>query len=266
MTDFKVHFKETDSEFSIAEKIKKDDWFDTSYNEVTSSIGNLRYPIVDNGRYGSKHPIYDTLGGIIGYLVGAESQIGYTWGCVYAGAGFWLTNQTFSATMGGGGTNISVIADVGNFLFSSKRKFKLVESFYFEEHSWKSPDVFKLLDDGRELLVITRYGFCVFETFNKTMRSKTYFQSYCDNYDFTISPKVKILAIVSSFNGRKKPIDGEYRYKNSIWLYNLDTGELVGEKTLEIDKSLNWSINFSEDGRKIRVLSDEFSTQFELTS
>ncbi|WP_420386443.1 hypothetical protein [Roseivirga sp.] len=266
MSDFKVYFQNTNSHFSPAEKVTADDWFDTSYHKSSHSIGSLRYPMVDNGRYQNKHPIYDTHGEIVGYLVDAETQIGYTWRCVYAGAGFWLTHQTFSATMGGGGCNISLIADVGNRLFSSKRRFKLIKSFNFKEHSWTSPDAFKLLEDGCELFVITHHGFCVFETFNKVLKSRNHFQPFVDKYDFTISPKVKILAVVSSFNGTKDPIDGEYRYKNAIWLYNLDTGNLVGEKQLEIDKSVNWYIDFSEDGRKIRVSSNQFTTHFELVS
>lgn len=262
MSNFEILFNDSESQFNPAKKLAEKEWYDTSYSESSKSLGQLRFPIVNNGRYESKHPILNTSGETIGYLVDALSDIGYTWGCVHAGYYFWVTNQTFSATMGGGGTNISVIGEVGNFLFSSKRKFKVVKSFHFKEDSWKSPKVFKLLENGRQLFVLTDYGFCVFDTYNKEKTTEAYFSSF----DFTFSPKVKILAIVASFGSKKDPIDGEYRYKNSIWIYNLETGILMGEKELQVDKYVNWNINFDENGRKIRVTSEHFSSQFELNS
>lgn len=266
MSDFKVSFDKSDSPFKPVMKLEADDWFDTSYAEAQKAIGELRFPIVSNGRYERKHPILSTSGETMGYLVGAEVDIGYTWKCVYAGGYFWLTNQTFSSTTGGGGTNISVIADVGNILFSSKRKFRLIKTFDFKENSWKSPDAFKLLDEGRQLFVLTHHGFCLFDTHYIRIESQALFNSYPSKYDFTISPKVPILAVVCSFDGKKDPIDGEYQYSNAIWLYNLETGKLVGEISLNNNEPNNWSINFSEDGRTIRATTGKEIHQFELNA
>ncbi|WP_439481644.1 hypothetical protein [Cyclobacterium plantarum] len=263
-----IIFKASNSSFEPAKKWSDRDWFDTSFSQSDRAIGHLRLPAVDNGRYESKHPILDSNRNLIGYLSGAGSSIGYTWNCIYAGNCFWLTNQTFSATMNNGGSNVTLVDEVGTFLFSSTRKFNAVKSFGFDGDWAGFTLAFKLLDDGTQLLYLTNKGFCFFNTHQRVIISQAEFSLFLSesSTDFTLSPKVKMLAIAGSSMGQKDPIDGEYRYKNFIWLYNLETGLLVGETSLEIDKYVRWSIDFSVDGRNLKVSSDSSSFQFELSA
>lgn len=262
-----IIFKPSNSPFKPAKKWNDRDWFDSSFSQSNRAIGNLRLPAVNNGRYESKHPILDANDNLIGYLSGAASSIGYTWNCIYAANCFWLTNQTFHATMNRGGSNVTLVDEVGTFLFSSTRKFKAVKSFDFNGDWAGFTQAFKLLDDDKQLLYITNLGFCLFNTYYRSIISQSDFPLYLSesSTDFTLSPKVKMLAITSSSMGEKHPIDGEYRYKNFIWLYNLETGLLVGETVLDIDEYVRWSIDFSEDGRNLRISSESLTLQFELS-
>jgi len=262
-----IVFNPSDSSFAPAKKWKERDWFDTSFARSEQAIGRLRLPAVDNGRYNSKHPVLDSNGNTVGYLSGALDSIGYTWNCVYAANCFWLTNMTFSDTMAGGGrSNVTIVDEVGTFLFSSTKKYKAVKEFDFKGHWAGSTRAFKLLEDEGELFYLTNRGFCLFNTYQRSIISQVDFSVYLgrDSFDFTISPKVKILAVAGCLTGDKDPIDGEYRYDNFIWLYNLETGNLMGEKKLDIASWVRWSIHFSESGREIRVSSDNLVFQFEL--
>ncbi|MCB0628605.1 MAG: hypothetical protein R2824_04470 [Saprospiraceae bacterium] len=264
-----IIFKPSNSVFKPSEKWTERERFDTSFAKAKNAIGNLRLPAVNNGRYESKHPIMDSNDNLVGYLSGAVSFIGYTWDCVYAANCFWLTNMTFSDTMGGvNRSNVTLVDEVGTYLFSSTRKFKAIKSFDFEGHWAGSTKAFKLLDNERELFYLSSYGFCLFNTYNRERISHVNFPRYVSEhaFDFAISPKVKILAIAGSSMGEKDPIDGEYRYKNFIWLYNLESGILMGEENLDTDTYNRWSIHFSEDGRNIKISSEGATYQFELAT
>lgn len=263
-----VIFKTSSSDFNPAKKWSGRDWFDSSFSQSDKAIGNLRLPAVNNGRYESKHPILNVNDDLVGYLSGAASSIGYTWNCVYAANCFWLTNQTFSATMNSGGSNVTLVDEVGTFLFSSTRKFKAVKSFGFSGDWAGFTLAFKLIDDDKQLLYITSKGFCLFDTYLRSIISQADFSLFLSDSstDFALSPKVKILAIASSSMGEKDPINGEYRYKNFVRIYNLETGLLLGEKTLDIDRYVRWSLDFSEDGDQLRLSSDSSVLQFELST
>lgn len=264
-----IILKPTDSlPFKPAEKINKEDWYDTSFSHSKKSIGELRLPGVSNGRYDTKHPIQNNNGELVGYLSGAQTSLGYTWNCVYTGNCFWLTNQTFSDTFGGGvnRSNVSIVDEVGYFLFSPTKKFRVVKSFDFDSIWASSSIAFKIIYE-RNLFYLSNKGFCLFDTLSRTKISHVNFPYYLSNheFDFTISPKVKILAIVGSASiGEKDPIDGKVLYNNFIWLYNLETGILMGEEKLENKDYLKWSIDFSEDGRNVRISSDISTLQFNL--
>ena len=188
-----IIFRPSNSDFQPSEKWTEREWFDNSFSQNEKPIGNLRLPAVDNGRYESKHPILNMNGNLVGYLSRAASSIGYTWNCVYAANCFWLTNMTFSDTMSGGmRSNVTLVDEVGKFLFSSTSKFKAIKSFEFKGDWASSAKVFKLLNEGRELFYLTSYGFCLFNTYGRKRISHVNFPKWIpeDAFDFAISPKV----------------------------------------------------------------------------
>ena len=83
---------------------------------------------------------------------------------------------------------------------------------------------------------------------------------------FALSPKVKLLAIGCSARGDKDPVDGEYRYRNFVRIYNLETGVVVGEQALLGDRETRWTVDFSEDGRQVGVTSNSSTCVFELSA
>ena len=213
--------------------------------------------------------IMDANDNMVGYLSGAVNSIGYTWNCIYAAGCFWLTNQTFSDTMEGvNRSNVTLVDEVGTFLFSSTKKFRAIKSFDFEGHWAGFTKAFKLLNEERELFYLTNKGFCLFDTYRRERVSLVNFPIYLSDhaFDFAISPKVRILAIAGSSMGEQDPIDGEYRYNNFIWLYNLESGILMGEEKLDTNTYNRWSIHFSEDGRNVKTASEGATLQFELTT
>jgi hypothetical protein len=257
-------------EHQFVPAVKPSTWLDTSSNANERSIGELRLPPVDNGRYEQKHPILDRDGTTVGYLVNGASDIGYTWDRVYAGGCFWLVNMTFGATFNGGGSSVTLVEEVGTFLFSANRKFKATQSFGFKSSWAGATKVYKLLNEGRHLFYLTDYGFCLFDTYYRHIVTKIDFDAFSLGYnsdtDFALSPKVNLLAIAVSTHGEKDPLDGEYRYRNFVRLYDLDSGEVMGEHLLEINTYNKWSIDFSEDGRVLRLSSGSAYTYLALSS
>lgn len=78
--------------------------------------------------------------------------------------------------------------------------------------------------------------------------------------------RVKLLALGCSVRGHQDPIDGEYRYKNLVRIYNLETGESVGEKDLPGDRHAHWEVEFSDTGRSLRVATESSAHVFELAA
>lgn len=111
---------------------------------------------------------------------------------------------------------------------------------------------------------MTNYGFCLFNTYQRSIIAKVSFTKAYSSIDFMLSPKVKILAIVGSSWGEKDLIDGEYRFNNSITLYDLETGSVLGEQSLDTDLNTSWKIDFSEDGRQLKVSSEMSTFVFKL--
>lgn len=267
-TTIQIQFRESNDPFCPAERPDDRGWIDTSFSQSPRAVGRLRLLGVDNGRYESKHPILDSDGATVGFLSDGVSSLGYTWTCVYAGNCFWITHMGFGATMRGGEVSgVSLVDATGTFLFSNATKFKVVKSFGFGG-SWVSNiQAFKLLDDGVYLLYLTNDGVCLFDTRAREIVAKTEFTDIAWQWSgFALSPKVKLLAIGCSTRGDKDPLDGEYRYTNFVQIYNLETGVVVGEQALPGDQRTQWAVDFSENGRQIKVVSDSSTHVFELTT
>ena len=262
-----IKFTLTDKPFNPAEKLKEEDYFDNSFHQNPKAIGDFRFPAVNNGRYPRKHPIYDDFGHFAGYLADGDSSLGYTWNCIYSAGCFWVTHQTFHDTLHGGGSNVSLVAHVGTFRWSSRKKYDVIKTFSFGGNWSSLKRVFKLIDGKRELLYLAPQGFCVFDTYDRKIVCKVDFPRYLAkyNFDFALSPKVKMMAIMHSLEGEKDIIDGEQRYQNFIRLYNMETGQVMGEQHLNIDQHIRWKINYSESGRLIQVTSEEHKYTFELS-
>lgn len=270
VTSFQIQFRDSQSPFLPAKRPcnidGKENWFDTSVSWSPYAIGDLRLPAPENGRYESKHPILDANGDTVGYLVNGRLSLGYTFQCVYASGCFWIAHQGFLDTMMSGKsvTNVSLVDGTGTFMFSSKTKLRVVKSFRFDGLWPQMIRAFKLLDDGAYLLYLSKYGVCLFNTHRREIVAKADFANLDLEFGFALSTKVKLLAIGCSAGGDKDPLDGEYRFRNFVRIYNLETGVVVGEQTLPGDRATMWTVDFSEDGRQIRVASGSSTHTFEL--
>lgn len=262
MSEPKINFSLDDTPFIPAEREKS--WIDSSFSHAPNAIGPYRWLGVSNGNYESRHPILNENGDTIGFISDAATDLGYTWQCVYAGDCFWITNMTFYATRKSiDVSTVSIVEQKGKFLFSSDRKFKVVESFSFGTHWVHSTKAFKLLNDGRQLLYLTDNGFCLFDTYSRRIVAQKEFTDRPFYFNFTLSPKANILAMAYS-KSKKDILDGEYRYNNFIRLYNLETGLVLGEQILDVDGHAHWTVDFSEDGRQLRATTDRITFVFKI--
>ena len=265
MPEKRISFHDSNSNFCPSKILKDEEWIDTSFAGNPRAVGNLRWPAVNNGRYESKHPILDTDDTTVGFMPHGVSSIGYTFECVYAGHCFWIAHQGFSATMNGGGSAISLVNATGSFFFSKGTKFETVKSFGFGGSWVSSIQAFKLLDDGNYLLYLTKYGVCLFNTRMHDIIAKAEFADLAYQWSgFALSPRVKLLALCFSARGDKDLIDGDYRYRNFVRIYDLESGSVFGEQSLPTKKETVWTVNFSDDGRQLRIKSQASTHQFEL--
>lgn len=274
-----VIFKPADVDFKPAEKRTKKEWFDTSYYGNERAIGNLRFTQAYSANYNRKHPILDKEDNVVGYLSNGLKTIDYSWSCIYVANCFWITNKfrhtltdSLEATLGiTNPSHITLVDSVGYYPFSSAKRFKVIKRFDFEgsplARNWTDKErAFKLLDGDKLLFYLTQEGFSLFDTYRRERISYVKFPYPVEKFDFTLSPKVKILAIAGNTFKGKDLVDGKDRYQNYIWLYDLISGEMLGEKMLDMDTAERWSINFSETGRNLKVSSDSFTYQFELVT
>lgn len=266
---FQIQFRESGASFHPAKRPRDEDWIDTSFSQSPRAVGHLRLPAVNNGRYEPKHPILDLHGATVGFMLDGVGSLGYTFTCVYAGNCFWITHQGFGVvTRGIDVSGVSLVDATGTFMFSNRgAKFRVVKSFRFGGSWVDDIRVFKLLDDGAYLLYLTTYGVCLFDTHMREIVAKAEFTNLAYQWSgFALSPKVKLLAIGCSARGDKDPVDGEYRYRNFVRIYNLETGVVVGEQALPGDRETRWTVDFSEDGRQVGVTSNSSTYVFELSA
>ncbi len=267
MAKAQIYFRESQATFRPALRLSDKDWIDTSFAQNTNAIGHFRMPGVNNGRYESKHPVFDEHGVECGLLVDGAGTLGYTFTCVYARGCFWVAHQGFYSTMHGGNSAVSIVDESGEFIFSVKKKFKKIKSFGFGADWVDQILAFKLLDGGDRLLYLTRHGVCLFDTQARDIVSRIDFNGLIHaSSGFSLSPKVKLLAVCFSARGEKDPVDGEDRYSNFIRLYRLETGTVEGEQKLPGQTQTTWAVDFSEDGRQIRVSSKLFTQVYDLIS
>lgn len=275
ITSFSIQLRESQAPFCPAKLLsgvnalgapKNDGWINTSFSQSPDAIGRLRLPGVDNGRYKSKHPILDAHGATMGFMVDGAGSLGYTTVCVYAGDCFWIAHKTSYLVWRSVSTScVSLVDATGTFIFSNRgTKFRVVKSFGFGGDWDSEVRAFKLLDDGAYLFYLSNYGICLFDTRMREVVAKAEFPFAYQWSGFALSPKVKLLAIGCSERGDKDPIDGEYRYRNVVRIYNLETGVVVGEQALASDRQTQWTVDFSEDGRHVRMASESSTHIFEL--
>lgn len=251
MSKSKIFFSSSDDSFVPAEREKN--WIDSSFSGADNPVGSYRMPAVSNGGYESKHPILDKTGNTIGFISNGAADLGYTYQCVCANDRFWITHQTFYAMRNHGNSRVSIVEEKRKSIFSSSRRFRVVKSFEFGD-SWLGADpmAFKLLDSERKLLYLTQQGFCLFDTSLCSEVAKAEYNdiTYCIQ-DFNISPDFKFLALAVS---KERETDRNL-YDNFIRLYNLKTGSKLNDIFLDVDESMGWDINFSEDSRQLRASS-----------
>ena len=262
---FQIQFRNSQTSFCPAKRPRNQELIGTSVAQSPDAIGHLRFTSVRNGNYESKHPILDEHGTRVGFLVDGAMKLGYTYACVYADNCFWVAHATFAQTMHGG--NVSLVEPTGTFLLPGRgMKFEKVRSFPISEVWADDIQVFKLLDGGAFLLYLTKQGFCLFDVRKRELTAKADFSGFFfPQSGFAISPKVKLLAIGGSARSHQDPLDGAYRYRNFIRIYQLETGVIVGEQTLPGDQEAAWhDVEFSEDGRQVRAASSAASHTFEL--
>ena len=268
MSEIRIHFQESKVSFRPAKRPNNEDWIDTSFSKSSRAVGRLRLLAVSNGRYEPEHPILDAHGATVGFMIDGYRSLGYMYTCIYAGNCFWITHHRFAeAFKGSTVTNVSLVDATGTFKRSHKTKFEVVKSFEFREVWAHRIRAFKLLDDRDYLLYLTEYGVCLFDTRMREIVAKADFKDLAYQWSgFALSPKVNLLAIGCSARGDKNPLDGEYRYRNFVRIYNLETGLVVGEQKLAGDRETRWAVEFSENGRQLGVASDSSTYVFELTA
>jgi hypothetical protein len=270
MSNVKLIFKEGISPFRAIEREEKEFWVDSSFSQSLEMfgrlpIGRLRMPFVDNGRYESKHPVLDSQDATVGSLEDGQASLGYTYECVFAGDCFWIAHQHFGASSHGGGSKVSLVAEAGTYLFSRNAKFKVIKSFEFGGMWIFKILAFRLLDDGANLLYLTRHGVCLFNTRNREIIAKTDFGELSYQFSgFALSPKAKLLALAWSAAEAKNPLDNSYLYRNFIRIYDLNSGLVLGEQNLPGDGETTWTVEFSVDGRQLRAVSSASAHIFEL--
>lgn len=242
--------------------LREDKLFDTSYRDCNHAIGHLRFPGVSNGRYESKHPIFDLNGDKVGFLVNGAGSLGYTYHCVYVDRAecFYISHSPFGSSK----SYISIVSENGSFLFTKGVKFERTQTFELPG-ACTNILTFKLIEDQRYLLVLTQYGFCLIDTVYRKLASKTLFEGMGYSVTgFALSPKVNLLAIAFCVPDYKDPLDGEYRYRNLIHIYDLEIGQSIGSHYLEINELIYWKLAFSTDGRQLAVNSENCDLVFDL--
>ena len=244
---------------------------DTSYAHKEKAIGRLRMPFASNGSYSMRHPIRDAQGEKVGALVGGMDTLGYTYRCVYAdeaGCFFLTTVPVGVTTQLGNRSYISVVDMVGELVLTGKgSKFARTHSFSLPDRwvSLGTEIVFKLINEGQNLLYLCRYGFCFLDTRRREMLSKVEFGDLSfQACGHALSPKVNLLAVAFSAYREKDVLDGSERYANFIRLYDLDRGLVLGEAPLPGDAREGWSVWFSQDGRKLAAKAGSKEAAYEL--
>lgn len=263
----KIEITESKKAFSSAAQPLDKEWIGTSFHGSERAVGELRFPAVSNGRYETKHPIFDANGATVGLLGDGVRSLGYTYACIYAGGCFWVVSIGFGAVLNGAKVSgVSLVDRKGAFFLTRAARFGVVKSFSFGERWAMSIKALKLLDDGACLLYLTNNGFCLFDTRQRDIIAQAEFSEIVSQWSgFALSPRVKLLALACSVRGAKDPLDGEYRYQNGVRIYNLETGCLVGERMLPGNSNTKWTVEFSGDGRELEVTSKSNSHVLRLT-
>lgn len=265
MTKPQIRFNETDQPFEAASDPARRNWIESSFTTDENAVGELRFEPPSNGRYGRKHPVTTPDGRVHAYIGRAFHELGYTFAALYLDGCFWVANQTFGSTSSRGDSAITLIGEKGEFLIGKDKRFGLIDAFGFDSGCVNSIKAFKRLDDGKKLLYLSSPGFALFDVHRRRIIGKAEFGELAYSFNgFDLSPKALTLAIAASYHDGKNPISGEDRYRNILRIYDLSTGDILGEHTLPTEEGHLWNVHYSNDGRQIQVRSDKLSLQYEL--
>jgi hypothetical protein len=239
-------------------------WVDTSFKDAEKAIGKLRLPGVDNGRYETKHPIYDDRSERVGFLIKGWETLGYTYGCVYIDKAecFFISNVLYRATKG----LISIVEPKGRFFFSqSDIKFQRTSTIVIpKEFISFSSLAYKVNANKNTLFSLNTYGFYLINTQRRQLNYYKTFDdlSFCDP-TFTLSDNENLLAVCFC-QGYADPLDGQTKYKNILRVYDINSGELLGEKRLQSLAASSWALRFDRDNREISLVSNKEQYCFQI--
>lgn len=80
----KVTISEVTEKIFSSGSISEGQKFQSSFLSAENPIGTLRLHGVSNGDYDWHHPVSDASNSNVGYLIGGENEIGYTYCCLYS--------------------------------------------------------------------------------------------------------------------------------------------------------------------------------------
>ncbi|GEM_PF-4582536 len=264
----KVSFVQCEQATVWPEISKTHDWIDSSFSTSPSAIGELRFSPPANGNYARKHPVCDPSGATVGYIAKGVWEIGYTYTSVYVGGCFWIANAPIRGTTSSNDfSRVSLVDRVGQFFWGKDPKFAVTKTFVLGDGWPFSIEAFKLVGDGSHLFYMSKCGFALFDVRGREREAQVDFDDLAYQFSgFDVSPKVLSLAVAFSTRDCRDVVDGEYRYKNFLRLYDMTTGFVLGQQDLPGSSHEHWVVNFSENGRRLKVESKSKIIIFEMKS
>ena len=270
----KITITEADEkEFSPSSNLKKNN-FQSSILGANNPTGALRWHGVSNGRYERHHPVSDASNSVVGYLVGGVNEIGYTYCCLYSDKSrrFFVSHVPFGMVWGNSDGEkksfISVIEEVGKFLlFRKGTKFKRTTSFDFQSKWVGSEAIYRFINDDRQLICVSGFGFCLVDVFSLALDVKILFGN---EYEHTmtgaaLSPNEKILAVTMCEWEFTDPVKDEEVYKNTLGLFDLKSGRMIGGLDLEFKGFVSTSkVSFSSCGSHVSLFIGDKKLFFKL--
>jgi len=218
-----------------------------------------------------RHPIFDSSGQKAGALVKGVRDIGYTYCCIYSDMGgcFFVTHVPFSAVMGGGPrvSRLSVIDSTGDFeLTGQGKKFRLMSSIDLPVDWVGSEIAFYQRNNGRQIFLLTRQGFVLVNTLNRSLIQRVDFEAILSEDSFDMSPKVGILAAAFTVFDRRDPLEGHEIYQHSLCLIDIESGKTLGSHPLPGNEYSHWDVIFDPSGREISVHGKTDAIRFALSA
>jgi hypothetical protein len=171
-----------------------------------------------------------------------------------------------SALRGESCGRISVVEPKGSFIFSpNETKFQRTATFPLPENLISIyPAIRKVNETKNTIFCLNGYGFYFIDTLNRKLSYYKLFKyPNFDNCDYGISNDERLLAtcLHESF---QDPLDGAYKWRYWLTVYNLSNGEELGEHILPSIEVINRTLSFNEDNSELSVISNTENYCFEL--